>query len=251
MSAPRRGGDIEAMAMAILDELGRPVPLDLVRLLQSQKLDLIERPLPGGIPGMIHLASGTIVIDPGLSAQERRLVICHEVAHGIIPEHQLVLLQRSELHLGWRQRNLLRGQANRFAATLLFGGAPDATIADSEISLNAVRSLAALANAPLEAAFHRFVTRYPGRVWGLGCGMRTNGVPKRSPLGTAVVPVSYALASTPAIWCGTPRIVRLPSVPAGSLDAIRPVYSRERLRRAGARSLEWTEHPHGVLVLLR
>ena len=108
MPAARRGGDIEALAMAILDELGRPVPLDLVRLLQSQKLDLIERPLPGGIPGMIHLASGTIVIDPGLSAQERRLVICHEVAHGIIPEHQVVLLQRSELHLGWRQRHLLR-----------------------------------------------------------------------------------------------------------------------------------------------
>ena len=246
-AAPRGGDQVEALATALLQELGWPVPLDVDRLLRAQRLELVRRPLRAGIPGLIHLASGTIVVDSALPEPDRRLVICHEVAHAILPEHQLALLQTPEPDLGWRQRLLLRGQANRFAAALLFGGAPDAMIADAEPSLNAVRSLAALANAPLEAAFRRFVTRNPHRLWGLVCGARG---PEAGGPRAATVAVRYALASDRSIWCGTPQAVRLPGAPTGRVAGIRPAASEQRLIRSGARWLQWTQHPRGVLVLM-
>ncbi len=182
----------------------------------------------------------------------RHLVICHEVAHAIIPEHQLVLLhQGPEVQLGWRMRRLLRGQANRFAATLLFGGVPDAIIPASEICLDAVRVLAALADASLEVAFRRFVSRHPGRVWGLACGPGSEVQGGDAGAAGPAVTVRYAMASTPAIWCGMPRTVARSAARTAVLVEGACPAGLERFLRVGARTAEWTEEEQRILVLLR
>jgi hypothetical protein len=161
-----------------------------------------------------------------------------------------VLLHRcSEFDLRWRERRLLEGQANRFAAALLFGGEPDAAIAESEASLAAVARLAAMTDTSMDLAFRRFVLRNPGRVWGLVCELPARGDPDEGPSPPALA-VRHVDASHPSIWCSRSRSVALPHARRCNFAADGCPVGLERFRRAGAQAVEWLATDGAVLVLV-
>lgn len=225
--AHRRGSELDVLTLRILAELDSSVPLHVDRLLECRKLVCIDRTFPDGrVQGIVDLGTGVVAVDPRLPRPKRRVVICHEVAHAVLPGHQLALLHRcSEFDLRW-ERHLLEGETNQFGATLLFGGVPDATIAESEVSLAAVARLAAMTDTPVELAFRRFVLRNPGRAWGLVCEPPASGDPDEDP-SPPLLAVRHMDASQPSIWCGRPRAVALPpaAVSTSPRTAARPAWS--------------------------
>jgi len=200
---------MEATCDRILHDIGNPVPLDVVALLDSQGLRLqVGGPgFPRNIRGLLHLSNtdAVVAVRDDLPEAAQRFTICHEVGHFALVEHRRVLLRQcSEMDLSSAARGQWERAANFMAAALLFRGELDASIGDYELSMASVSCFADHAQAGLEASFRRFVERNPHPVWGVVCG-----APVVAGGADAHTEVRYAVRSPAAAWTPRPDAVPL------------------------------------------
>jgi hypothetical protein len=119
-------------------------------------LDSPERP-PGELRAALHMGEKVVATQTGLGDKRTRFSIFHEIAHCVLPEHQLKLFVDTDQTLSWWTKARLEREANRFAADLLFQGRLFSEQALScGTSLKTVLDLAPQYAASYEAAFRRY-----------------------------------------------------------------------------------------------
>ena len=119
-------------------------------------LDLPNKP-SGEIRAALHFAKRAIATQTGIGDRRERFCVFHEIAHCVLPEHNLKIFVDDDRTLSWWTKARLEREANRFAADLLFQGRRFTEQALSlETSISTVLDLAPDYGASYEAALRRY-----------------------------------------------------------------------------------------------
>jgi Zn-dependent peptidase ImmA (M78 family) len=119
-------------------------------------LETPEKP-DGELRAALHMGERVIATQTGMAEQRKRFSTFHEIAHCVLPEHQLKLFVDTDKTLSMWTKIRLEREANKFAADLLFQGRVFTEQALSfDTSLNTVLSLAPKYGASYEATLRRF-----------------------------------------------------------------------------------------------
>lgn len=119
-------------------------------------LDPSKQPT-GEIRAALHLAKRVVATQSGINDKRERFCVFHEIAHCVLPEHNLKLFVDDDLTLSWWTKVRLEREANRFAADLLFQGSSFSEQALSlDTSIRAAIELAPQYGASYEAALRRY-----------------------------------------------------------------------------------------------
>jgi hypothetical protein len=111
----------------------------------------------GEIRAALHLAKRAIATQSGIGDKRERFCVFHEIAHCVLPEHNLKLFVDNDQTLSWWTKARLEREANRFAADLLFQGSLFTEQALSlDTSIETVVQLAPQYGASYEAALRRY-----------------------------------------------------------------------------------------------
>lgn len=115
-----------------------------------------EKPT-GEIRAALHLAKRAVATQSGMNDKRERFCVFHEIAHCVLPEHNLKLFVDNDQTLSWWTKARLEREANRFAADLLFQGNLFSEQALSlDTSIRTVIELAPQYGASYEAALRRY-----------------------------------------------------------------------------------------------
>jgi Zn-dependent peptidase ImmA (M78 family) len=119
-------------------------------------LDPSKKPT-GEIRAALHLAKRAVATQSGMNDKRERFCVFHEIAHCVLPEHNLKLFVDDDQTLSWWTKARLEREANRFAADLLFQGNLFSEQALSlDTSIRTVIELAPQYGASYEAALRRY-----------------------------------------------------------------------------------------------
>lgn len=119
-------------------------------------LDSSEKPT-GEIRAALHLAKRAVATQSGMNDKRERFCVFHEIAHCVLPEHNLKLFVDNDQTLSWWTKARLEREANKFAADLLFQGNLFSEQALSlDTSIRTVIDLAPQYGASYEAALRRY-----------------------------------------------------------------------------------------------
>jgi hypothetical protein len=119
-------------------------------------LDPSQKPT-GEIRAALHLAKRAIATQSGMGDKRERFCVFHEIAHCVLPEHNLKLFVDNDQTLSYWTKTRLEREANKFAADLLFQGPLFSEQALSlDTSIGTVIDLAPQYAASYEAALRRY-----------------------------------------------------------------------------------------------
>jgi hypothetical protein len=76
----------------------------------------------GEIRAALHLAKKAVATQSGMGEKRERFSVFHEIAHCVLPEHNLKIFLDNDHTLSFWTKARLEREANRFAADLLFQG---------------------------------------------------------------------------------------------------------------------------------
>jgi hypothetical protein len=148
-------GHLPTDSKALLDFLGlEQLSFDFMNELNF--LDAASR-APGEIRAALHLAEKVVATQSGIGDKRERFCIFHEIAHCVLPEHNLKIFIDNDQTLSWWTKARLEREANRFAADILFQGRLFTDQALSlDTSIETVIDLAPQYGASYEAALRRY-----------------------------------------------------------------------------------------------
>ena len=119
-------------------------------------LDPSKKPT-GEIRAALHLAKRAVATQSGMNDKREHFCVFHEIAHSVLPEHNLKLFVDDDQTLSWWTKARLEREANKFAADLLFQGSLFSEQALSlDTSIGTVIDLAPQYGASYEAALRRY-----------------------------------------------------------------------------------------------
>lgn len=204
--------EIEALADQVVTAFGLATPIDLERISQEERIELVEGDYGEEFHGRIEYlpeVGAFVIYHPSIVSGQYpsrvRFSIAHELGHFYIPHHRDILLKgRAHYSLeGFRHKNAVERQADTFAAALLI---PTKLLKERMgrrgfLSLPQILALAEDCRASAQATAFRYTrfTREPhlalvtengrvlygfaseeARVWGFG-SLRDIPVPDGSP----------------------------------------------------------------------
>jgi hypothetical protein len=157
-------------ALLIQAGVAKKLPTDESRLLNFLRLEQMdfdfmheidflndESKSGGEIRAALHLAERVVATQSGVGEKRRRFSIFHEIAHCVLPEHNLNIFVDNDHTLSWWTKARLEREANRFAADLLFQGRMFSEQAlEFDTSVQTVVDLAPRFGASYEAALRRY-----------------------------------------------------------------------------------------------
>jgi len=123
------------------------------------ELDFLDTPSKpeGELRAALHMGERVVATQAGMAEQRKRFSMFHEIAHCVLPEHQLKLFVDTDKTLSMWTRIRLEREANKFAADLLFQGKLFAEQALSlDTSLTTALALAPKYGASYEATLRRY-----------------------------------------------------------------------------------------------
>jgi Zn-dependent peptidase ImmA (M78 family) len=123
---------------------------------EVQFLDSSNKPT-GEIRAALHLAKRAVATQSGMGDKRERFCVFHEIAHCVLPEHNLKIFVDNDQTLSLWTKARLEREANRFAADLLFQGNLFTEQALSlDTSIGTAVELAPHYGASYEAALRRY-----------------------------------------------------------------------------------------------
>jgi hypothetical protein len=119
-------------------------------------LDSSDKPT-GEIRAALHFAKRAVATQSGMSDKRERFCVFHEIAHCVLPEHNLKIFVDNDHTLSFWTKARLEREANRFAADLLFQGRlfTEQSL-NFGVSISTAVELAPQYGASYEAALRRY-----------------------------------------------------------------------------------------------
>lgn len=148
-------GKLPTAHKRLLDFLGlEQLSFDFMN--EVQFLDSSNKPT-GEIRAALHLAKRAVATQSGMGDKRERFCVFHEIAHCVLPEHNLKIFVDNDQTLSLWTKARLEREANRFAADLLFQGNLFTEQALSlDTSIGTAVELAPHYGASYEAALRRY-----------------------------------------------------------------------------------------------
>jgi len=139
----------------LLEFLGlEQLSFDFMR--ESEFLDSSDKPA-GEIRAALHFAKRAVATQSGMGDKRERFCVFHEIAHCVLPEHNLKIFVDNDHTLSFWTKARLEREANRFAADLLFQGRLFSEQAmNFDTSISTAVDLAPHYGASYEAALRRY-----------------------------------------------------------------------------------------------
>jgi hypothetical protein len=139
----------------LLDFLGlEQLSFDFMK--EVEFLDSASKP-DGEIRAALHFAKRAVATQSGMGDKRQRFCVFHEIAHCVLPEHNLKIFVDNDHTLSFWTKARLEREANRFAADLLFQGRLFTEQAlNFDTSVRTAVDLAPQYGASYEAALRRY-----------------------------------------------------------------------------------------------